>query len=250
MQKERIQKILAASGEYSRRQVERLIDERKIKVNGVVVTQKGLKVDPTQERIQVAGKAFRFEPPAPIEAVLVHKPRRVVVTRSDPEGRKTIFDLLPKRYANFKPIGRLDYNSQGAIILTNDGDLILRLTHPRYHLPKVYEVKVSSHPDEKQLARLTRGVILDGVRTLPARIQVQSDGDSSTLLRMTLTEGRNRQIRNMCDAVGLTVKELRRVSIGPIHLKGLRSGDFRPLTPKELRVLLKITSDDKAVVDE
>lgn len=244
MEKERIQKVLAAGGEYSRREVERLIDERKIKVNGVVVTQKGLKVDPTKERIQVAGKAFRFAPQAPMEAVLMNKPRRVVVTRSDPEGRKTVYDLLPKRYEHFKPVGRLDYNSQGAIILTNDGDLILRLTHPRYHLAKVYEVKVSSHPDEKQLARLTRGVILDGVRTLPARIEVQAERDSSALIRMTLMEGRNRQIRNMCDAVGLTVKELRRVSIGPIHLRGLRSGDFRPLTPKELRLLLKITSDN------
>lgn len=236
-EKERIQKVLAASGLYSRRQVEKLIDEGKIKVNGVVLRRKGLAVNPLTDRIQVEGKAFRYEPVEETVAILVNKPRRVVVTRSDPEGRKTVYDLLPAKYATFKPIGRLDYNSQGALILTNDGDLILKLTHPRYHFPKTYEVKVSSHPDEKQIARLERGVVIDGVRTLPAKIQVSETRESSALLRITLTEGKNRQIRNMCDAVGLTVKELRRISIGPVRLKGLRSGQFRELTRLELKAL-------------
>lgn len=237
-EKERIQKVLAASGLYSRRQVEKLIDEGKIKVNGVVLRRKGLAVNPLTDRIQVEGKAFRYEKQEETRAILVNKPRRVVVTRSDPEGRKTVYDLLPKEYASFKPVGRLDFNSQGALILTNDGDLILKLTHPRYHFPKVYEVKVSSHPDEKQIARLERGVVIDGARTLPAKVQVVEARESSSLLRITLTEGKNRQIRNMCDAVGLTVKELRRISIGPIRLKGLRSGQFRALSRLELKALM------------
>lgn len=242
-EKDRIQKVIAAGGEYSRRQVERLIEEGKVKVNGIVVRRKGVAVNPLVDRIQIAGKAFHYKPITETEAILINKPRRVVVTRSDPEGRKTVYDLLPKEYATFKPVGRLDYNSQGALILTNDGDLILKLTHPRYHLPKVYEVKVSSHPDERQIERLTRGVVIDGVRTYPAKIVIAEKHDSSALLRITLTEGRNRQIRNMCEAVGLTVKELRRTAIGPLRLKGLRSGQFRKLKRLELKILNERTAD-------
>lgn len=250
MEKERIQKVLAANGEYSRRQIERLIDDGKVKLNGVIVRQKGIKVHPITDRIQVNGKSFQFKEAEETEAVLINKPRRVMVTRSDPEGRQTVYDLLPKRFALFKPVGRLDFNSQGALILTNDGDLILKLTHPRYHLPKVYEVKVSSHPDEKQIARLTRGVVIDGVRTLPARVAVIEKRASSALVRITISEGRNRQIRGMCDAVGLTVKELRRVAIGPIRLRGLRSGQFRTLTRLELKSLSTLKGDNEDALTE
>ena len=154
--KERIQKVVAAQGVYSRRQVEKLIEDRKIKVNGIIVSQKGIKVDPSVDRIQIDGKAFEYEGKPEFAAILINKPRRVLVTRSDPENRTTVYDLLPKKWQLLKPVGRLDYNSQGALIMTNDGDLILKLTHPRYHLEKVYEVKVTSVPDEKQLKRLLR----------------------------------------------------------------------------------------------
>lgn len=238
--KERLQKIVAAGGLYSRRGVERLIDERKVKVNGVVVTTQGLKVDPHTDRIQIDGKAFQYTEQDETIVLLLNKPRRVMVTRIDPEGRQTVYDLLPKNLHFLKPVGRLDYNSQGALILTNDGGIILNLTHPRYHLEKVYEVKISSHPDEKQLKRLRQGVVLDGnERTLPAQIDVSHQGASSTLLRFVLTEGKNRQLRRMCEAVGLTVKELKRVAIGPIKLQNLRSGRFRFLSPKEMRSLFK-----------
>lgn len=237
MTQERIQKIIAASGTHSRRLVERLIDERKVKVNGVVVTTKGLKVDPRQDRIHIDGKLFHYKPDQDRLAILLNKPRRVMVTRSDPEGRKTVYDILPKEFSVLKPVGRLDYNSQGALILTNDGELILCLTHPRYHLEKIYEVKVSSHPNERQLERLKRGVVLDGTRTLPPEISILESNPSSTLLQFVITEGKNRQIRRMCEAVGLVVKELRRVAIGPIQLKTLRSGQYRFLTASELTKL-------------
>lgn len=237
MSRERIQKVIAESGLYSRRAVERLIDEKKIKVNGIVVTTKGIKIDPVKDRIQISGKHFKYSPQLETIVILVNKPRRVMVTKSDPEGRKTIYELLPQKFKNLKPVGRLDYNSQGALILTNDGDLILKLTHPRYHVEKVYEVKISSHPDNKQLDRMRRGVVIDGTRTLPAKIDVLKSHRSSILLRFILLEGKNRQIRNMCQTVGLTVKELRRVAIGPVSLKNLRSGEYRELSRVELRKL-------------
>lgn len=237
MTQERIQKVIAEAGEYSRRAVERLIDEKKIKVNGIVVTTKGMKVDPAVDRIQVDGKAFKFTKPEKAIAIILNKPRRVLVTRQDPEGRKTVYELLPQKYSTLKPVGRLDYNSQGALILTNDGNLILKLTHPRYHLDKVYHVKVSSHPDERQIKRLRQGVVIDGSRTMPAEIKVIEKNPSSALMEFTLQEGRNRQIRKMCEVVGLTVKELRRVAIGPVKLKGLRSGSYRPLSLSEMRQL-------------
>lgn len=240
--KERLQKIIAAKGVFSRRAVERLIEERKIRVNDKVITVQGLKVDPFVDKIVIDGKLFVADAEPVTMAVLFNKPRHVMVTRSDPEGRRTVYDFLPTDLKPFKPVGRLDYNSQGALILTNDGDLILGLTHPRYHLDKVYEVKLSSHPDERQLIRLRQGVVMDGERTMPAKIDIVKKSVSSTLVRITLTEGKNRQIRRMCEAVGLTVKELRRISIGPIKLGSLRSGKHRFLSVNEIRLLLKHVS--------
>ena len=235
--KERIQKVIASQGEYSRRQVETLIDERKVKVNGVVLTEKGMKVDPSSDRIQIAGKAFRYRHDEETVVVLLNKPRRVMVTRSDEQDRKTIYELLPKKFQHLKPAGRLDYNSQGALVVTNDGELINELTHPRHNVPKTYEVKLSSHPEEKQLERLKRGIVLDGVRTLPPQIKILEKNQTSTVIQMILKEGKNRQIRRMCEAVGLTVKELKRVGIGKVTLKNTRSGRFRLLTPREIKGL-------------
>lgn len=241
-EKERIQKVLASSGDYSRRQVERLMDEGKVKVNGVVIRQKGTKVDPLKDRIQVAGKAYRHKDEEKI-CILFHKPRKTMVTRYDPEDRPTVFDYLPKQLQHLKPVGRLDFNTQGALLLTNDGDLILKLTHPRYHLPKVYEVKITQMPDEKQLKRLRQGIVIDGARTLPAEVGMVARHETSIVLEIKITEGKNRQIHNMLDAVGLSVKELRRVAIGPVELKKLKSGQFRLLTPQELKKLERVLKD-------
>lgn len=237
MEKERLQKVVAEMGQYSRRAVEKLIEERKVKVNGVLITQQGVKVDPTKDRIQIDGKPFVYKKQDQTIVVLLNKPRRVVVTKSDPQERKTVYDLLPKSMQNLKPVGRLDYNSQGALLLTNDGDLILKLTHPRYHFPKVYLVKVSSEPDEGQIKRMSQGVVIDGKRTMPAQIKIKEQNKSSTILEFKLEEGKNRQIRKMCEAVGLVVKELRRTQIGFIQIKTLRSGGYRQLTPAEVRKL-------------
>jgi 16S rRNA pseudouridine516 synthase len=238
MTKERIQKIIAAAGIHSRRAVEQLIEERKIKVNGVVVTAKGHKADPEVDRIQVAGKAFVFKRPEVATCVLINKPRQILVSKTDPLKRKTVYDLLPKKYQNLRPVGRLDYNSQGALLLTDDGDMILKLTHPRYHLDKIYEVKLSSHPEPKQIQLLQQGIILDGVRTLPATVTLMKQNKASTVLKFVLNEGKNRQIRRMCESVGLTVKELKRLSIGPIKLKNLRSGQYRVLLRSEMKSIM------------
>ncbi|EKD50912.1 MAG: hypothetical protein ACD_62C00395G0002 [uncultured bacterium] len=237
MNKERIQKVIAASGQFSRRAVERLIEERKIKVNGILITSKGVKVDPLTDHIQILGKAFKPVFDQETIAILFHKPRHVIVTRKDEENRKTIFHCLPEKFHTLKPVGRLDYNTQGALILSNDGELILKLTHPRYHLDKVYQIKTTSPVEEKMLKRLERGVIIDGERTLPAKITVLRKHETSAILQFVLQEGKNRQIRRMCETVGISVKELKRVAIGPVKLGSLRSGEYRYLTRKELKIL-------------
>jgi 23S rRNA pseudouridine2605 synthase len=235
--KERIQKVISKTGVFSRRAVEKLIDDKKIKINGVIVTTKGIKIDPAKDRIQIDGKAFKINTEEEFVAILLNKPRQVMVTRNDPEERKCVFDLLPEEMAHLKPVGRLDYYTQGAIILTNDGEFIMHLTHPRYHLEKVYELKTTNDVTDKQINRLRKGIVLDGVRTLPSQIRVMRRNKSSTILEFVLVEGKNRQIRRMCQTVGISVKELKRVSIGPVELRGLKSGGFRRLTLKELRLL-------------
>lgn len=237
MQRERIQKVIAASGQYSRRAVERLIAAHKVKVNGIVVTQQGVKIDPLSDRLHIDGKSFVYQQKRPFIALALHKPRHVLVSRSDPQARKTVYDLLPKELKNLRPVGRLDYNTQGLLLLTNDGDFLHRLSHPSYEIEKEYIVKLSSRPDERQLRRLRQGIILEGERTHPVEFTVLQHLKAGTLCRVTLHEGRYREIRHMCTAVGLMVKELKRVRVGPVCLKNLRSGSFRWLTRKELKVL-------------
>lgn len=234
---ERIQKVVAQSGHYSRRQVEDLIRRGRVKVNGIVLKELGTKVDPMKDRIWVDGHNFVAVMGRSTTAILVNKPRQIIVTRRDDEGRPTVYELLPKEWHHLKPVGRLDFNSQGALILTDDGDLINKLTHPRYHLDKIYLVKLSSHPEPRQLERMRRGVIIDDVRTQPADITVDEKNATSTVLKFVLTEGRNRQIRKMCEAVGLMVKEIKRIQIGPVKLGRLRSGQYRLLSQREIKEL-------------
>jgi pseudouridine synthase len=237
MLKERIQKVVASVGVFSRREVEKLILAGKVMVNGKVMRELGTKVDASVDRISVNGKLVALTKEGPARVILFHKPRHVMVTRKDPEGRPTVFDYMPKDLKDLKPIGRLDFNTQGALLLTDDGELINHMTHPRYHVEKVYEVKLSSHPDPRQIKRLQDGILIDGRRTMPGGVNVISTNPSSTIVEFRLVEGRNRQIRRMCEAVGLTVKELRRLRIGPVSLGALRSGAFRALTQSEIRKL-------------
>jgi 23S rRNA pseudouridine2605 synthase len=238
---ERLQKIIARSGKYSRRQAEQLILDGAVIVDGKKITTLGTKADAARNRITVKGKpvgniqTFQY--------LLFHKPRKCVVTRSDPEERKTIYDFLPSIYHRLKPVGRLDYDSEGLLLLTNDGALIQKLTHPQYHLKKVYEIKVQPLPADRQLDRLREGLVLDGRRTLPATVEVFWQNPKSAWLRMTLREGRNRQIRRMCEKVGLTVKTLIRTEMGPFRLKGIALRQWNLLDSiKKEKALLEIES--------
>jgi pseudouridine synthase len=240
----RLQKILSAAGIASRRAAERLIVDGRVSVNGRMVTELGARADPAADDVRVDGQ--RVGKPAVLRYILLNKPVGVVTTRSDPEGRPTVVSLLGSSEYLY-PVGRLDYDSEGLVLLTNDGDLAARLMHPRNEVPKVYQARVRGVPDEKALARLARGVVLDGRRTAPADVRLlptrssRRDAEES-IVEVTLREGRNRQVRRMCEAVGHRVRALRRVQFGPLHDAQLRPGMFRELTPKELRALKDIAS--------
>ena len=208
---ERLQKILSQAGIASRRASEQLMLEGRVTVNGTTILELGTKADPARDDIRVDGRRIKI--PERHLYLLLNKPRGYVTTRSDPQKRPTVIDLLKGVREYVYPVGRLDYDSEGLLILTNDGDLAARLTHPRHGVPRVYEARVLGVPDAHDMKRLAKGVTIDGRRTGPA--EVVSLGPSR--LRITVREGRNRQVRKMCDAIGHPVDELRRVAIGPIR---------------------------------
>jgi len=232
---ERLQKILSQAGIASRRASEKLMLEGRVSVNGKTITELGTKADPSHDDIRVDGR--RLKAPERHRYVLLNKPRGYVTTRSDPEKRKTVLDLLRGVREYIYPVGRLDYDSEGLLILTNDGDLAARLTHPRHGVPRVYEARVLGEPDAHDISRLAKGVVIDGHRTGPAEVVALGPGR----LRITVHEGRNRQVRKMCDAIGHPVDELRRVAIGPIRDTKLKTGQWRDLTPAEVDKLKRIT---------
>lgn len=203
-------------------------------VNGATVTTLGTRALPT-DRIIVDGKALR--PRAPHVWVAVNKPAGVVTTARDPEGRQAVTDLVPRALGRLFPVGRLDVQSTGLVLLTNDGETAARLLHPRYHVPRRYRVKVGGAPDEGVLRRMRRGVRLDDGRTAPARVHVEKKLPTKTWLDMTVFEGRSHLIRRLCDAVGHRVDKLERVAIGPVELGRLRRGETRLLEPKEVTAL-------------
>src|SRR5437763_2413117 len=193
---ERLQKILSQAGIASRRASEKLMLEGRVSVNGTTVTELGTKADPSQDDIRVDGR--RIKVAERHVYLLLNKPRGYVTTRSDPHKRRTVLDLLKGVREYIYPVGRLDYDSEGLLILTNDGDLAARLTHPRHGVARVYETRVLGEPDAHDLHRLARGVTIDGRRTEPAEITAIGPGH----LRITVREGRNRQVRKMCEAIG------------------------------------------------
>jgi pseudouridine synthase len=232
----RLQKILSAAGIASRRASERLIVEGHVTVNGTVVRELGVRADPDGDDIRVDGRRIRAAPPSIY--LLLNKPAGYVSTRSDPQGRPTVLDLVgnPRQY--MYPVGRLDFDSEGLLLLTNDGELAARLTHPRHAVEREYEVRVRGVPDVRAMERLSKGVTVEGRRTLPATVKfvrsTESRGRSDALLAIVIREGRKRQVRQMCDAIGHPVIRLRRVRIGPLSDSSLKPGHFRRLTPAEI----------------
>jgi len=236
---DRLQKVLSTAGVASRRASEALIRQGRVTVNGAIVTTLGSKADPLCDEIRVDGR--RIKPATRLRYLLLNKPRGYVTTRRDPQRRRTVMELIPHGDYLY-PVGRLDYDSEGLLLLTNDGALAAELTHPRHEVERVYRVEVNGTPDARSLGRLSRGILLDGERTAPAKITVlfgETERASGAVLLVTLREGRNRQVRRMCEAVGHPVKRLTRIRIGPLTDKGLRTGQVRELTPAEVRALKK-----------
>jgi pseudouridine synthase len=236
---ERLQKILSAAGVASRRTAETLIQQGRVSVNGRVVRELGTKADPDADEIRVDGR--RLPSPRRKRYILLNKPRGYVTTRSDPGKRPTVMDLLKGVKEYVYPVGRLDYDSEGLLLLTNDGELAARLTHPRHEVERLYEARVRGIPDTHALDRLASGVVVEGRRTAPARVKLadklEAEGGPQAVVLIGIHEGRHRQVRQMFDAVGHPVTRLRRVRIGPIRDEQLRTGKYRELTRFEVEKL-------------
>jgi 23S rRNA pseudouridine2605 synthase len=232
---ERLQKILSQAGVASRRASEQLMLEGRVTVNGTTVRELGTKADAARDDIRVDGSRIKLSEQR--RYILMNKPRGYVTTRSDPEKRPTVIDLLTQtrglaRGEYVYPVGRLDYDSEGLLLLTNDGDLAAKLTHPSHGVERVYEARVLGVPDNHDLDRLARGINIDGKRTGPAEVVFRRGA-----LVITVREGRNRQVRKMCDAIGHPVTNLKRVAIGPLRDDAMKAGQWRELTEAELRKL-------------
>lgn len=233
----RLQKILSAAGVASRRASEQLILEGRVMVNGETVRELGAKADPEKDAIKVDGRRIKTD--VSHRYVVLYKPKGYVTTRQDPEGRRTVMDLIGDSQYIY-PVGRLDYDTEGLLLMTTDGELAARLMHPRHEVDKEYEVIVLGAPDGRALEKLKKGVYIEGGRTGPAHVHVGTTVKGhkpTTLLTITIREGRNRQIRKMCSAVGLPVRDLRRIRMGPITLGRLKPGQWRELTLAEIKRL-------------
>jgi len=218
-----------------------MIAEGRVSVNGRTVTELGTKADADVDDIRVDGR--RVKAPAARRYILLNKPRGYITSRSDPERRPTVIDMLAKKGVKdyIYPVGRLDFDSEGLLILTSDGDLAAQLTHPSHGVDREYEVRVRGVPDRYSLDRLAHGIVVEGRRTAPAGVRlirtIESAGGAQTLLSLVIHEGRKRQVRHMCDAIGHPVVRLRRVRIGPIKDERLATGEFRELTVAEVAAL-------------
>ena len=241
----RLQKLLSQAGVASRRAAERLIAEGRVTINGTTIREMGTKALPTDD-VRVDGRRVRSAERK--RYILLNKPAGVVTTRSDPQRRRTVIELLHGVREYVYPVGRLDYDTEGLLVLTNDGELAATLTHPRHGVERTYEARVTGMPDARAVERLRTGIPLDGRRTLPADVAVlnaqRRDGDG--IVRITIREGRNRQVRRMLEAVGHPVQSLKRTRIGPISDRHLKPGAWRELTGEEVRRLTRVaeTSGD------
>ncbi len=237
----RLNKAIAGAGICSRRKADELIEAGFVQVNGKTTTELGLRINPEKDEVVVKGTKLHLltiQTTENFNYIMLHKPIQVVSTANDPEGRTTVIDILPEEFRTRRvyPIGRLDFFSEGLLLLSNDGELTHRLTHPSYHIPKYYEVLVREIPTQKMLQSIQSGMVLeDGTKLAPVDVAISSENEK--LLMLTLHQGINRQIRRMCEVLGLTILSLRRVAIGEIHLGGLPKGKARHLTPMEIKWL-------------
>lgn len=235
---ERLQKVLAHAGVASRRHCEELIVQGSVQVNGKVVRELGTRVDPSVDRITVNGRAIRIEQHV---YLMLYKPTGVITSVSDPRGRRVVTDLLTGIKERVYPVGRLDYDTSGLLLLTNDGELANRLAHPSYEIDKVYRAWVRGVPSPDKIKRLATGIRLEDGMTSPgeARLLKTAPGQDKALVELTIHEGRNRQVRRMCEAIGHPVLSLERIRLGFLTLEGLQLGQYRPLTSTEVERLKK-----------
>ncbi|EGK14123.1 pseudouridine synthase [Kroppenstedtia eburnea] len=234
---ERLQKVMARAGVASRRKSEEWILSGKVRVNGKTVTQLGTRVDPERDRIEVEGRLIR---PEQKRYFLFYKPKGVITSLSDPDGRPVVTDWFREVEERVYPVGRLDYDTEGLLLLTNDGELTHGLAHPRHEVDKVYQATVKGIPAKKSLRRLETGVKLTDGWTAPAKVRMLRSGKEQACLELTIHEGRNRQVRRMCEAVGHPVVHLVRVQLAFLTLSGLQPGEYRELSKEEIRRLKEL----------
>ena len=240
MERERLQKIIARAGFASRREAEAMIRDGRITVNGRIVTELGTKADPSSDHVKVDGKLITR--PETHRYILLYKPKEVMTTVEDPQGRPTVIDLVRGIKERIYPVGRLDYHSEGLVLLTNDGELAFRVSHPAHGSVKTYHVKVRGVPEERMVDKLRRGITLEGKRTLPCDIERikttgRTDEEGNSWFEVRLREGRTQQIRKMYQAIGHPVSKLKRVAIGPLSDPKLTPGVWRELTKSEVKLL-------------
>lgn len=234
---ERLQKVIAHAGITSRRKAEELIVAGRVSVNGQIVKELGVQVS-AKDRVEVEGVPIEQESPV---YYMLYKPRGVISAVTDDKKRKVVLDFFTDVPERLYPIGRLDYDTSGLLLLTNDGDLSQKLMHPKHEVDKVYVAKVKGIADKKQLLPLSRGIRIEGKKTAPARFEILSTdaATQTSIVQLTIHEGRNHQVKNMLKAVGLPVQKLKREMYGSLTLAGLRPGEYRELTKKEVNELKK-----------
>jgi pseudouridine synthase len=232
---ERLQKIIAAAGIASRREAEQMILDGRVTLNGKPVTELGVRANPQIDRIEVDGKVFGTN--APKIYVLLYKPKGYTTTRKDPHAKQTVMELIQRVPVPVHPVGRLDVDTEGLLILTNDGSFTYKITHPSHEVDKTYEAWVSATISDRGLQKLREGVELDDGKTAPAQVKLLRKSKEQSLIRVTIHEGRKRQVRRMIAAVGHTVLELTRTRIGPIGIGDLKPGRWRYLAPEEIAAI-------------
>lgn len=239
MEKIRLQKYIADCGVASRRKAEELIQQGRVKLNGKVVTEMGIKVCET-DLVEVNGKVIK--PESKKIYLLLNKPSGYVTTAKDQFGRPTVLDLLKGVKERVFPVGRLDYETTGLLILTNDGDFTHKMTHPKHEIAKTYLATIAGVPTSEEISRFERGLEIEDYTTAPAKLKTITAKKSSCVVEVTIREGKNRQVRKMCETIGHPVLSLKRISVGKISLGNLAEGSWRELTQNEVKSLLKVSS--------